>query len=132
MDSEPTRDLSVALFEELQELDRPMALVAFANDKPGSDIERGKKRGCAMSHVAVRATFRCARHHRQDWLLAIECLYLTFLIDAQDNGSVRRGQEPYTNARSRLLSPSDIERLKCPTRVISTESGPLPDIRCSL
>ena len=43
MDSEPLRDLSVDLFEELQELDRPMALVAFANDKPGSDIERGKK-----------------------------------------------------------------------------------------
>jgi hypothetical protein len=35
--------LSIDLFEELQELDRPMALVAFANDKPGSDIERGKK-----------------------------------------------------------------------------------------
>src|SRR6201999_3867930 len=33
MDSEPLRDLSVDLFEELQELDRPMALVAFADDK---------------------------------------------------------------------------------------------------
>ena len=32
MDSEPLRDLSVNLFEELQELDRPMALVAFANE----------------------------------------------------------------------------------------------------
>src|SRR5215471_12682939 len=44
-----------------------------------------------MPHIAVRATFRYARHHRQDWLLAIECLDLTFLIDAEDKGSVRRG-----------------------------------------
>ena len=34
MDSEPLRDLSVDLFEELQELDRPATLVAFADDKP--------------------------------------------------------------------------------------------------
>ena len=34
MDSEPLRDLSVDLFEELQELDRPVTLVAFADDKP--------------------------------------------------------------------------------------------------
>lgn len=89
MDSEPRRDLSVDLFEELQELDRPMALIAFADDKPRGDIECGKKRDFTMSHVAVRATFRYARHHRQDRLLAIECLYLTLLIDGEDNGSVR-------------------------------------------
>ena len=34
MDSEPLRDLSVDLFEELQEFDCPMAFVAFANDEP--------------------------------------------------------------------------------------------------
>lgn len=92
MGSEPLRNLSVDLFEELQELDRPMALVAFANDKPGSDIERSKKRGRAVPNVAVRATFGYARHHRQDRLLAIECLYLTLFINAEDNGSVRWGQ----------------------------------------
>jgi hypothetical protein len=32
-----------------------------------------------------------ARHHRQDRLLAIECLNLAFLIDAEDKGSVRWG-----------------------------------------
>src|SRR4029450_13198908 len=92
MDSEPLRDLSVDLFEELQELDRPMAFIAFADDKPGSNIERGKKRGRTMSHVAVRATFRYARHHRQDRLLAIKCLDLAFLIEAEDKGSVPRGR----------------------------------------
>ena len=43
-----------------------------------------------MPHVAVRATFGYARHHRQDRLLAIECLDLALLIDAEDEGSVRR------------------------------------------
>jgi hypothetical protein len=69
-----------------------VALVAFANDKAGSDVERGKQRGRTMPHIAVRATFRHPRHHRQDRLLAIECLDLAFLIDAEDNGSVRWGQ----------------------------------------
>jgi hypothetical protein len=73
MDSEPLRDLSVDLFEEeLQELDRPMALVAFADDKPGSNIERGKKLARTMSHVAVRATFRYVRHHRQEALAELD------------------------------------------------------------
>jgi hypothetical protein len=44
-----------------------------------------------MPHVAVRATFGYARHHRQDRLLAIECLDLALLIDAEDKGSVGRG-----------------------------------------
>jgi hypothetical protein len=41
-----------------------------------------------MPHIAVRAAFRHARHHRQDGLLAIKCLDLAFLIDAEDKGSV--------------------------------------------
>jgi hypothetical protein len=42
MDIEPFRDLSVDLLEKLQELDRSVALVAFANDKPRGDIESSK------------------------------------------------------------------------------------------
>ena len=34
MDIEPFRDFRIDLFEELQELDRPVTLVAFADDKP--------------------------------------------------------------------------------------------------
>ena len=45
-----------------------------------------------MPHIAVRATFGYARHHRQDRLLAIECLDLALLIDAEDEGSVWRGK----------------------------------------
>jgi hypothetical protein len=91
MDIEPFRDLSVDLFEKLQELDRSVTLVAFADDKPRGDIECSKQRGRTMPHIAVRATFRYARHHRQDRLLAIECLNLTLLIDAEDKGTGRWG-----------------------------------------
>ena len=52
MDSEPLRDLSVDLFEELQKLDCPMALVAFADDKPRGDIECGKS---ARSYYAAHS-----------------------------------------------------------------------------
>ena len=50
MDIEPFRDLSVDLFEKLQELDRPVTLVAFADDKPRGDIECSKQRGRTMPH----------------------------------------------------------------------------------
>ena len=38
MDIEPFRHLGIDLFEELQELDCPVTLVAFADDKPRGDI----------------------------------------------------------------------------------------------
>lgn len=68
-----------------------MALVALADDEPRGNIECCKQLGRTMTHVAVRTTFRHARHHWQDWLLAIERLNLAFLIDAEDKGSVRWG-----------------------------------------
>ncbi len=88
MDIESFRDLSIDLFEEV----RPVTLVAFADDEPRGDIECGKQRGRTMPHVAVRATFGYARHHWQDRLLAIECLDLALLIDAEDEGSIGRGK----------------------------------------
>src|SRR5260370_30952285 len=71
MDSEPLRDLSIDLFQKLQELDCPVALIAFADDEPRGDIKCRKQRGRTMPHIAVRAPFRHDRHHRQDWLVAI-------------------------------------------------------------
>src|SRR5215510_13925242 len=92
MDIEPFRDVRIDLFEEVQELGRPVTLVAFADDEPRGDIECGKQRGRTMPHIAVRATFGYARHHWQDRLLAIECLDLALLINAEDESSVRRGK----------------------------------------
>src|ERR1700726_3647720 len=110
MDIEPFRNLGIDLFEELQELDRPVTLVAFADDKPRGDIECGKQRGRTMPYIAVRATFRYARHHRQDRLLAIKCLDLAFLIDAEEKGSVRRGQVKWADDITYLVDEQRIAR----------------------
>src|SRR5215831_2807499 len=56
MDIEAFRDLSVDLFEELQELDRPVTLVAFADDKPRGNIESSN------SEVVPCRTYRGRRH----------------------------------------------------------------------
>ena len=68
-------------------------LVIFADDEPRGDIECGIHRWSylAVTSLCVRRSVH-ARHHRQDRLLAIECLDLAFLIDAEDYGSVRWGQ----------------------------------------
>ncbi len=92
MDIEPFRDLSIDFLEEVQELGRSVTFVAFADDEPRGDVECGEQRGRTMPHVAVCATFGYARHHRQDRLLAIECLDLALLIDAEDESSVGRGK----------------------------------------
>ncbi len=117
MDIEPFRDFRIDLFEELQELDRPVTLVAFADDKPRGDIECGKQRGRTMPHIAVRATFRYARHHRQDRLLAIKCLDLAFLIDAEDKGSVRRGQVKADDIAYLIDEQRIARQLECLTTV---------------
>ncbi len=88
-----------------------MALVAFADDEPRGDIERGKQRGRTMPHIAVRTTLRYAGHHWQDRLLAIECLNLAFLIDAEDKGSVRRGQVKPTMSRALSTSRGSLDNL---------------------
>jgi hypothetical protein len=43
VDVEPFDDLNVELLEEVQKLGGPMPLVAFADDKTGSDIECGEQ-----------------------------------------------------------------------------------------
>src|SRR5215467_14330567 len=83
MDVELVRDLSIDLFEEVQELGRPVTPVAFADDEARGDIEGGEQRGRAVPHAVVRPPFRDAWHHRQDRLLAVQGLDLAFLVDAE-------------------------------------------------
>ena len=119
MDIEPFRNLSIDLFEEVQELGRPVALVAFADNEARGHVECGKQRGRTMPHVAVCSAFGYARHHRQDRLFAIECLDLALLINAKDKGSVRRGKVKaddiaYLVDKQRIVR--QLERLACISR----------------
>jgi hypothetical protein len=111
MDVKPFRNPGIDLFEEVQELGCAVSPVALADDEPRGDIERGKQRGRTMPHIAVRTTLRYAGHHRQDRLLAIECLNLAFLIDAEDKGSVRRGQVKPTMSRALSTSRGSLDNL---------------------
>src|SRR5215472_14041120 len=89
MDVEPFRDLSIDLFEEVQELGRPVALVAFADNEARGDIEGGEQRGRAVPHVVVRLPFGDAWHHRQDRLLAVEGLDLAHMGICESRFSVQ-------------------------------------------
>ncbi len=88
VDVEVGRHLRVDLLEEVEELGRPVPLVAFADDEARGDIECRKQRGRAVADVAVGATLGHARHHRQNRLLPVERLDLTLLIYAQDQRPV--------------------------------------------
>ena len=90
VDFEPFGHASVDLLEEVQDLDRPVSLVAFADDEARCDVERREQRCCAVPRVTVRPAFGHARHHRQDRLFAIQRLDLAFLVDAKDKRPVGR------------------------------------------
>ena len=46
--------VAVQFFQEVQELCRAMPFVAFANHRPGRNVQRSKKRSRAVSDVCVR------------------------------------------------------------------------------
>src|ERR1700720_796685 len=74
MDVEAFGYVCVDLLEEVQELGRPMSLVALADDEARCDIERCEQRSGAVPHVIMRPSFGDARQHRQDRLFALETL----------------------------------------------------------
>lgn len=82
------RHCCVDPFQEVQKLRRPVALVAFADYRPCGNVERRKERGRPVADEGVGPTFRHAGSHRQDGLLAIQCLDLGFLIYSQDDSPV--------------------------------------------
>lgn len=84
MDIETVGDITVDLLEEIEKLGRSMALVAFADNGAGGDIERGEQRGRPVPDIGGGTSLGHAGHHRQDGLLAVERLDLRLLIDAQD------------------------------------------------
>ena len=60
--------------QELEELAAAMAPVQLTDDGARDDVQRGKQRRGAMTHVVVGAPLRNARGQRQDRLGAVERL----------------------------------------------------------
>ena len=76
--------------QELAEFDRPMTLVAAADDSAGGDVQGGEQRSRAVALVVVAASLDLTRPHRQQRLGAVERLDLRLFIDAQHQGAVGR------------------------------------------
>ncbi|WP_374120563.1 hypothetical protein [Streptomyces sp. AN091965] len=68
--------------QELLELDCPVAAVELGSDGAISDVEGGEQTGDAVPVLVVCAPLGHARHHRQDWLRAVQRLDLGLLVDA--------------------------------------------------
>src|SRR4029077_5460018 len=88
MDLEPFGDASIDLLEEVQELGRPVSLVALADDEARCDVERREQRGRAVPRVTVRPALGYAGHHRQNRLLPIQRLDLAFFVNAKNKRPV--------------------------------------------
>ena len=58
--------------------------------KPEATSRGGEQRGRPVPHVVERPPLGYARHHRQDWLFAIEGLDLALLVDAENKRPVGR------------------------------------------
>src|SRR5882672_10913701 len=59
MDLEPIGDVSIDLLKEVQELGRPVSLVAFADDEARCGAERCEQRCPAVPYVIVRPARLC-------------------------------------------------------------------------
>jgi len=90
MDVQVRRHSCIDLVEELAKLDGAVALVAFSDHLAGLHVQGGEERGCAVPDIVVRTALDLAGPHRQQWLRAVERLYLRLLINAEHERLLRR------------------------------------------
>src|SRR5215212_3290100 len=80
------------LVEELAEFHGTVTRVAPSDHLAGRHVESRKQARGSVPDIIVRAPFRLPWAQRQKRLRAVERLYLAFLIHAQHEGAVGRGQ----------------------------------------
>ena len=90
MQIEMGRRLGVDLVEETNEFLVSMTRHAVADHFAIEHAQRGEQCSRAVALVVVRHCPAAPLLDRQSWLGTIECLDLTFLVDAQDQGLVWR------------------------------------------
>src|SRR5262249_53110266 len=73
MDIEPFGDLSIDLFEEVQELGRPVTLVAFADDEPRGSARWRRKLAfptpVSLTRSSIRSSARTGTRSRRPILI---------------------------------------------------------------
>ncbi len=83
-------------FQKFAKLYRSMPTMAFAQHRPSPHIQRRKQRGRPIPDIIMGSPLHLSGPHRQNRLFPIQSLNLRFLIDTQNQGSIRRVQvEPH-------------------------------------
>jgi hypothetical protein len=90
MDIQRFRDSIVDRIQEFPKLDRPMSPMALPDHRSGFHIQSGKKGRRTMPAVVMGASFNLPGPHWENGLGAIQRLNLRFLINAQDQSTLRR------------------------------------------
>jgi len=85
-------DIAVDRLEELQELDRAVALVQRADHLPAPEVQSGVQAGGAVPLIIVRRSLGRAGKHRQRRCGAVQCLDLALLIHAHHHSALGRVQ----------------------------------------
>lgn len=80
----------IDLFQEPNKFLMPVSRHAIANHLAVQHAQCGKQCGGAVALVIMRHRAAAPLLHRESGLRAVKCLYLAFLVNAQDNGLVRR------------------------------------------
>ena len=112
MQIESGRGFDLDLFEEANELLVPMPRHAVANHLAVEHAQGRKHGGRAVAFVVVRHRSTAAFLQRKARLGAIEGLDLTFLVDAQDQGLVRRIEveaDHIVELLDKVLVPAELE-----------------------
>ena len=114
MEGEFRWSFAVDLLEESDKFLVPMAWHAVADHLAIEHAQRCKQRGSAIALVIVRHGPTATLLQRETGLSAVEGLDLTFLVDAQDQGLVRRIQIEPDNVgelRQEVLVAAELESL---------------------
>ncbi len=121
-------DLAIDLLEKLEELPRPMPLVALADHPTGGDIQRGERRGRPVADVVVSPTLGPTGSHRQEGPCPIRRLDLALLVDRQDDDALRRAHVEADDVADLLDEVGVGRELERPALMrLEAESPPDPD-----
>jgi hypothetical protein len=94
-------DVAFDLTQEGEKLAAAMAGIATPDDLAGGGVESGEQAEGSVARVVVGAPLDLSRAHGQQRLGPVQRLDLALLVDAQNQGALRRGQ----------IKPDDVAHL---------------------
>lgn len=86
------RDIRIDMLQEVEVVLMAVSLLALGEDIARSDIERSKKRQGPVADIVMSYSHNITQSHGQNRLRPVQGLNLTFFVDTEDQGVLRRGQ----------------------------------------